>query len=45
MMENLIRNEVNQGRYKVVKEDGSWEQEFLVPSLPVVTYLYYHVEC
>ena len=44
IMEHLVRNDVNQGRYKVVKADGSWQQEFLVPSLAVVTSLYYHIE-
>lgn len=49
-MNHLVRNEVNQGKYKIVKvsESGSgppgWEQEVLVQEMPVVTDLYYHVE-
>lgn len=49
-MDRLVRNEVNQGKYKIVEAAGSgssppgWEQEVLVPEMPVVTDLYYHVE-
>lgn len=49
-MDNLVRNEINEGKYKILEvsetEGGAagWEQEILVPDMQVVTDLYYRVE-
>ncbi|MDO5540163.1 MAG: hypothetical protein Q4F83_08805 [Eubacteriales bacterium] len=49
-MDNLVRNDINEGKYKIVEMAGTdgeadgWEQEILVPDMPVITDLYYRVE-